>query len=194
MSKRKERQEQFQADATGVSSGLSGKLVRCGLSQLTLALDDPAHALGSVLLSVAAFEAWLNELVWILGHGDPRLKPIANRPIISKYGHLVTRISGEESLTPPSELQLVVELREEIAHWKPRVIPGNLPDWLAHLDGLGLLRSYQGPDEDVQLLFSQKLMSYDLAYWVWQTLDEAVANLCTLLRENLSGDLVVCQP
>jgi len=193
VSKRKQREEQFLGHGTGATTTLSSELVICAISQLKLALDDrrrpvfrtpsnhySPHALGSILLLVAALEAWLNEAIWLLWLGREDLKPLAFEPVGTKYYEIPRRVAGS-TIPPQTELGLVIELRHEIAHFLPRVIQqeGNVPPWFVELHRRRLFLTGSQPKADFVL--SQKLACYRLAYWAWETVSAAITDFLEAL-------------
>lgn len=193
MGRRKERQAQFLVRESGAWWTFSGDLVVCAFSELRLALDERCervyrtpnnhytiHALGSILLLVAALEAWLNEAICLFGFMNQDLKCLAFEPLGEKYYQIPKKVANTQIL-PRTELDLVIELRNEIAHYLPRSFKeeGNVPKWFQELHKRHLFITSSHPDADFTL--SQKLGSYSLAYWVWESVDSAIADLLDAL-------------
>ena len=72
------------------------------------------------MLVVSAFESWLNELVKTPMHPDLELG-LADRPIKCKYKGLSKLLNNDNECWCP-DLDLVIELRNEIVHYKPRAV------------------------------------------------------------------------
>lgn len=193
MSKRRDKKTQFLARESGAMWPLSGDLAYCAFFELHLALNErrqpvyrtptnhyTIHALGSILLLVAALEAWLNEAISFFGFMNQDLKYLAFKPIGSKY-YEIPKLVADTEIPPRTELDLVIELRNEIAHFLPRVIKeeGNVPEWFVELHRRRLFIT--SSKSDVDFTFSQKLGSYRLAYWAWESVASAVADLLDAL-------------
>lgn len=191
---RKERQEEFSCQRRGSYSSLSGALAVCAWSELKNALKDrdpdrvevcdgnhySDHALGSIVLVVCAAEAWLVELIAVLGRADARILPLANlNTPLEMYTKLHEWATGDGSKSPASlveDFKSVVNIRNELVHPKPRVVPGGVPSRLSRLASIGLF--IKTPDDaPADYDWQAKLCSYKLAYWVWETLDSALSEL-----------------
>ncbi len=191
---RKERQEQFFSPTPGSYSSLSGALAACAWSELKNALKDrysdrvvvcdgnhySHHALGSIVLVVCAAEAWLVELIAVLGRADPRIRLLADlSSSLKMYTKLHEWATGEGSKPPASlkeDFESVVNIRDELVHPKPRVVPGGVPSRLSRLATIGLF--IKTPDDAPgDYDWQAKLCSYKLAYWVWESLDSALSEL-----------------
>ncbi len=138
------------------------------------------HAIGSIVLLVSGLEAWLNEAISTLSIWDYDLRPLAFEPIEVKYYRLPKQFSGS-TIPPRTELDLVNELRHELVHYLPRTITeeGNVPSWFVELHRRRLfLTSQHG---DIDFVLGQKLASYRLAYWAWESVAGAVADLLEAL-------------
>ena len=134
------------------------------------------------MLVVSAFESWLNELVKTPMHPDLELG-LADRPIKCKYKGLSKLLNNDNECWCP-DLDLVIELRNEIVHYKPRAVEaeGHVPPWFLPLHQKGLFVTQQSaefPDYDCTLDY--KLGSYRLACWVCQTVDIGVDRLLGVL-------------
>jgi hypothetical protein len=216
MSKRKDREAQFLSSLTGATTSLSSDLTDCALSELILALDErrkhvyrmtdnhyASHSIGSILLLVAAFEAWLNEVIGTFNIINPDLKVLAFQPINIKFYNIPKKLVGNE-IPPQRELNLVTEIRDEIAHYLPRVINerGNLPNWLYELQEKGLFIT--SSNTQVDFIFAHKLSSYRLAYWAWESMSSAIEVFMNSLGDkselidgtasNFSRYQIVCPP
>jgi hypothetical protein len=138
------------------------------------------HAPSCVLLLGAAFEAWLNDLVWSsnLHLADTTELELAGRGVPHKYAKLKEPL--EAAPTPPPELQLFVDVRDEIAHPLMRAQPGEgqVPPWLIELHRQHILLSTgSGPD----YIPTDKLCSFRLALWSWQTIERLANDLVLAL-------------
>jgi len=185
---------------TGGWVSLSGDLLDCARALLQMALDQrrrevvryPAdhfssYAVGSILLLVTGFEAWLNEVLSeaLFVSGRERLKGLADEPLLTKYYEIPHRVAGAQ-MPANEELSLLVDLRHEIAHYLPRIIPdeGNVPSWLAELRRRQLFLG--SPDEDCTPL-GWRITSYRLAYWAWETVEAAVAEFVSAACVEVEG-------
>lgn len=209
MNKRKERQDQFKnRPGDGVFWPLSPMLFDCAHTLLNQALYErrhasrdldnhyAPHAVGSIILVMNGLEAWFNELILRLSmSASVSVIDLADTPIVDKYYTLPRRMAGVEIPQHP-DLETVIDLRNEIAHYLPRVIDRDqlppedepisleeviyhreryIPPRLKRLARQGLLwpsKSRWVGRTEVSL--STQLCSYRLAYWTWETLDEAM--------------------
>jgi hypothetical protein len=164
----------------------------CAESELSFALADRGpgkartadnhwspHSVGSILLLIAGFEAWLNESTQLLDHRCACLRKMANETLKGKYRKIPKAITGK---TPgvSRDLDLLLNVRNEIAHFLPIIVEDTVPEWLSELQSRGLFITSPtaGPDYD----FAVKLGSYALAYWAWETVSRAVADFLEVLR------------
>lgn len=188
---------------SGAIDMLSGELLECALAELRLALEYRAnrvvrtannhyspHALGSLLLLVTAFDVWLTELISKFGYFNTDFKKLGCESALQKFYGLPKQLTGT-TIPPHRELELLVELRHEIAHSLPRVIKdkGNVPAWFAELNRRRLFCTGPDPEADFYSIAS-KFASYRLAYWSWETVEGAIGDLFEALSpmgERLSG-------
>lgn len=193
MPPRRARLEEFIEQRGGATTSLSASLVTCAAQLLNMALQERRrevfrtrdnhytnHAVGSVLVLTAALEAWLNEAIYHgSAWGDPRtLRELAGDSILHKYRGIPRHLGGER-LPPDPQMALLLDVRDEIAHFLPR---GAMPASFRALQRKGLLITTGRPDID--FFFTQKLPSYRLAYWAWTVVDAAVDRLIGALRAN----------
>ena len=197
MSNRKQRHRQFEHPRDGVTTTLSTDLLRCAASLLRLALRDRTpqvhttptnhyspHALGAVLVLTAGFDAWLSEAVQTLARFDAIKRRLAQHAIGEKYYRLAKEFAAAE-LPWNEDLELLLKTRHEIAHYLPRALGNDsVPPWLSKLEERGLFLA-TGRDSDFTL--GQKLASYRLAYWAWQTVEAAAVGLVEALGPRASG-------
>jgi hypothetical protein len=147
------------------------------------------HALGSVLLLIDALEAWLNEVIHHTASmaGFHEIRALADANIMRKYREIPEGLGGA-SLPSDPQLEAVVAVRVEIAHFLPRgraQWTDNLPPAVQPLQREGLLITYENPEAPgVDFHWTQKLASYSLAYWSWRVVDSAVERLLEALRPN----------
>jgi hypothetical protein len=99
-------------------------------------------------------------------------------PTMEKYYGFIKKLDG--SILPNDDLNLVIKTRDEIVHYFPRDTPGEgskkfIPQDLWPLNKKGLLLNYP-PPPDIEIPFRQRITSYRLAYWAWETVDIAVDN------------------
>lgn len=105
---------------------------------------------------------------------DVKMRDLLGRQTVAKVDYLTSLFNTKCGAR--ADLQIIVEVRNEIAHHFPR--PGrasfNLPTWFQDLQRRGLFITAAGPfDFDL----GQKLGSYKLAYWTARTILEAVAEI-----------------
>lgn len=115
-----------------MSSSLSDALAACSAFELQTALDDryrqpvaarelqnhySQHAMARVLLIACAFDARLNESVWILGKRGIVSNGWANCLASHRYRTLWSALRGQPDGN--KELEWAFEVRDELAHWKP---------------------------------------------------------------------------
>jgi hypothetical protein len=189
---RKARHAKYRAPETGSISSLSSSLLTCAESELRDALADrrpgkahtgdnhwSPHSVGSILLLIAGFEAWLNESTLLLAPRCGCLREKANLPLRDKYREIPEAVTGK-SPGVSRDLALLLTVRNEIAHFLPIIVEHNVPGWLSELQsrGLFLTSATRKPDYD----FATKLGSYALAYWAWETVSRAVADFLEALR------------
>jgi hypothetical protein len=204
MSKRKQRHQQFSRVYTGVYGSMSPQLLVSSELLLRQSLDQrrrqvsrtannhfSTYAAGSIVLLIDGFEAWLNESIWHYWNTDSRDKilKLGNAPILEKYYEVPRRSAANEIAYRP-HLEMAVDLRNEIAHFLPRIISEQIPMPLRHVPpGLEELYEQQlffvpsGITENVEMTLDDLVSSYRLAYWTWETVAEAAKTYC----EALSG-------
>jgi hypothetical protein len=161
-----------------------------------------SYAVGAIVLLVDGFEAWLNQSIWYLARksSDDPLFKLADKPIMSKYRGVPKQVCGSEMLDNRS-LEMLVELRNEIAHFLPRIIQedrGKLRHVPRHFEELFEKRIFfVGPEEnlpeDTELLLSDLMSSYRLAYWAWETVAEAVEIYREALKEDPAATMLHSQ-
>lgn len=154
---KKSRINRFQMRKSGLFTSLSHDLIECAFSELTLALDDKhkrvfqaegnhysPHALGSILLLLAGLEAWLNEAVLLVFLSDESAKELVGLPITKKFRAILGR-AGDLDPTELNDLELLVHIRHEIAHFIPYIVTqeDNVPRHLQELQRRGLFITSQ---------------------------------------------------
>jgi hypothetical protein len=180
-SPRKEREQQFVKQDQWGHYGLSYDLTFCGDRILAAALHErqggvyrlarthyTSYAIGAIALVATAFDAFLNEVCDFQ----------KNRALVAK----TTTVNRFVELLPPgtvfdtSDLEALSVVRNEIIHYLPRPIPeqGHVAAVLADLDRRGLLMTTpRAPGWEIP----QRLASYALAYWAFETIETALAKL-----------------
>ena len=217
MSMRKLRHKQYRTPETGSISNLSASLLACAESELSDALADRGpgkahtvdnhwspHSVGSILVLIAGFEAWLNESTLLLEHCCAGLREKANSSVREKYREIPKAITGK-SASVSRDLDLLLTVRDEVAHFLPMTVEGGVPEWLSDLQSRGLFIT--SPRADADYDFGAKLASYALAYWAWETVSQAVADFLQALgpldpqakalrlsAENFEGYRSLCGP
>lgn len=215
MKKRRERQEQFKNSHPGVYGALYPALLSSSEALLEKALEHrrskttrttnnhyAPYAVGSIVLLVDGLEAWLNQCIWYYSvyeasdsFRDSLLK-LADEGIIRKYRGLPRRIINVE-LTPDASLEVVIELRNEMAHFLPRIVDEDqkpsrhVPPWFKELydERLFFVPEHRLP-ESTEFPLDQLLSSYRLAYWAWKNVAEAVKVFCEALLNRPSAILL----
>lgn len=133
---------------------------------------------------VAAFEAWVNEAAHgctVSGVRTEDLVDLLHGPLAKRYHEIPTLVS-KARLPQNDNLLAVIDVRDEIVHDVPRAITGegNVPGWMRRLHRMGLfVSSKRAPKSD--LLLSQKLPSYRLAYWCCEVIDSAAKTFVAAL-------------
>lgn len=135
------------------------------------------RALSSVALLLMAFESWVNhELALRLlfgrdeaGAPDPHLEELLLRGGLAMKARQIPRYAGGRALAPNEhpELELLVLLRHELMHDLPASNVRGEINRLEPLEGLELLRT--APSGSVEYMHHERLASYDLAWWAWET-------------------------
>jgi hypothetical protein len=84
-----------------------------------------------------------------------------------------------------------VSVRHEITHDLPASNKRSVDDRLSALASLGLTIETP-PDKDVTFTIHERLASYDLLYWCWQTVDEVIEQIfaADTKGEILSADRI----
>jgi hypothetical protein len=200
MGTKERRREQFVNPELScfVHVRMSRSLIECAESSVKLCFSGrrgteenwiSSHTLAVVLLTAAAFEAWVNESLFSstsLGEKFRRdFKRIASMETVEqRYRGLVKIASGREP--DASALGLLMLLRNEIAHYLPRPVKNGVPEWLSELDNQDLfLRLAESPADD--LVYGQKLESFKLARWATETAAHAADALAAALNANPRG-------
>jgi hypothetical protein len=191
-SKLARKTEEFVNKPLGGTSSMSYALAISARSMLELALDDrrprvyrlaathfTASAIGAITLVVAAFDAFLNEACDMSSATVAGIRSIAARsPTVDKYLSLL-RAASPDVVFDTGDLEMLVDVRNEIVHYLPRPTP----TLIERLEARGLLMSTpRAPGWDM----GQKLPSYALAYWAFETVEAAVAKLVEVTPEDRS--------
>jgi len=134
------------------------------------------HAVGIVVLIVAAFEAWVNEILADRGRheaiGEADNRPtleLAARDLRSKVVALL-QAGSDPSEEISTAFNLLMTLRNEFTHGFPRWWEGrNRPGWADRLEALNLLGH---PDEGDDYPWSHQYTTYRVAWWACCTVEE----------------------
>lgn len=196
-SPQRERRDQFlKQDAWG-HYALSYDLTRCADQMLAEALDErqrvtwrlaKSHyspfAIGAIALVATAFDAFLNEVCDFQRNRDLA----ATTTTVRKYVGLVSPATPLDT----RELEALTVVRNEIVHYLPRPVPdaGYIASVLEDLDRRGLLMTTpSAPGWEVP----QRLASYALAYWAFETVEAALDQLAraTPKEQRFSLELAV---
>lgn len=160
------------ASATALLELAPWDRLRCAKNEQTHA---SSHAPGAIILSVTAFDIWLNEIITGLPlMSEEEARNRLDCKITAKFKFVHERLHGPLASDQP-DLRTVVEIRHEIVHHFPRPDQRLIPDWFPELQGRGLLVTHPSGKTDYSL--TQKLGSYALAYWVFQVLDVNASSL-----------------
>jgi hypothetical protein len=182
MGTRKQREQDFRHSVGGSAWALSPDLLQSASVLLKQALDDrrsrvfsspvnhfSPHCVSSLFLVATAFDAWLAEAAstaeW---SGVAGMKDHALLDTRQKF----EKLTGLGTDPLRVDLSLLVDVRNEVAHYLPRKPSGDdVPPWLSALDDRRLLiTAGVAPG----FSFSQRLPSYALAYWAWQVAERCV--------------------
>jgi hypothetical protein len=152
-------------------------------------------ALGAIVLVTTALEVSMNEAIAMGAvFGAHVARDQALPPTCAKFANVASGSEGFDAAAV--ELRLLVDLRDEIVHYLPRVersAAGNVPEWCEVLHERGLF--IEAPGGDFQ--FCQKIPSYALAYWAFGVAYETICmfvgslpavtqNVCDYLPHNFS--------
>lgn len=192
MSKRSIRTDEFIRKQSWVGSALSGELIVSANSLLHLALYDrrrvvyrlasthyTEHAIGAIGLIVTALEAFINQAYDFSADQLPWAREFAAKTpgLLQKYEGLFHVATPPGAIVDTRELETLIDLRHEIMHYLPRPIPAFIED----LDRRGLLMSTpRAPGWDM----GQKLPSYALAHWAFETVEAAVQQLVAVIPKE----------
>jgi hypothetical protein len=194
-SHRKEREQQFVKQDRWGHYALSYDLTFCADHMLEAALHErreevyrlarshyTSYAIGAIVLAWTAFDSFLNEVC------DFR----KTRTLVAN----TTTIQRFIGLLPPGtvfdrvELEKLVVVRNEIIHYLPRPIPefGHIAAVLEDLDRRGLLMTTpKAPGWEIP----QRLASYALAFWAFETIEAAVAGMTQAAPRELKLSLAL---
>jgi hypothetical protein len=183
--RRTKKAEQFvRARIYGYNPGVTTDMIHAARLLLQSAAVESANCEGAsrfvpgaVLLAVTAFELYLNYLIVSITLPDSDIQNALDRPnAVSKIDFLTNTF--ETRCPKRKELEMVIEVRNEIAHHFPRPgwAPENIPWWYEEIQKRGLLiTSSRNDGSDFDL--GQKLGSFNLAYWANRVIIDAVADL-----------------
>lgn len=190
----KDKIKEYKANPHCHSISLSSSLIICAFSELRSSLRDrsnasvrssnnheTSHAVGSIVLLVTSFDAFLSEGMESISFVEPNVLDLASEGTSEKYKKIIKNLGGEIELN--EDITLVIKLRDEIVHYLPRFTPnGNGPRkyiprnfWSLDKRELFLIPSSQ----NAEIPFARQVCSYRLAYWAWQTIDAAATNFVT---------------
>lgn len=199
MSRRKERKREIE-EFLGQSVVLTGSSISLGLMESAAVLLRKArtegemsrHVPGCVLLLATALDAQVND--WVLTARAQKwqwdqdvLKQIADDAFARKMRKLPEAL-GAAAPSYSDNLQLLSDLRDEIAHHFGRDFPGEKARGIFNdLDKRGLLVNREG-DHDWAL--HQKLLSVALGEWAFSTASDAV-DLLVLSCAGLEAEEII---
>lgn len=178
---RKEREQEFVKQDHWGHYALSYDLTYCADKLLAAALHErrkdvyrlakthyTSNAIGGIALVVTAFDSFLNEVCDF----QKKRELAATTATVQRFVGLLP--TGTQVDT--SELEKLGVVRNEIIHYLPRPVPtvGRVAEVLDCLDRRGLLMTTtQAPGWEIP----QRIASYALAYWAFETIETAVAKL-----------------
>ena len=171
-------------------------LFECAITELRLALYSRGkglqgrtnhltpHATGSIVLFIDGLEAWLNDVIFKEVRRKEGHQRVFDMNVKRKYSELSSILGGTE-LSVPDRLALVIDIRNEIVHHWPllgldaEADTPNVPEWFRGLERQGDFLNAKDIDANlpIDIDFGRKLQSYGLAYWAWESVDEAVTRL-----------------
>ena len=149
-----------------------------------------SHAIGSIILLVTGFDAWLNEGIGFLSIVKSDIVDLANAPTIEKYYGIIKSLNG--TIAANNDLDLLIKLRDEMVHYLPRISPvatgprKNIPQefWVLDKRGLFLIPTSEG----VEIAWGAQICSYHLAYWAWETIDMAASNFINAFDSTMKPE------
>jgi len=131
------------------------------------------YAPGSICLLVNGFEVWINESIQsqFFFEADVK-KALAELPLVQRFYRIPESVNAVMIPENP-DLITLVELRNEITHFLPRVTTpqGAIPNWFQDLEAKGLFITTGKPEGEYTYI--QKLASYWLCYWAWEVVSSA---------------------
>lgn len=194
-SPRKERHDQFTQQEGWGHYALSFELLFAADRLLCLAFEErrsqvyrlatthyTSFAIGAITLVATAFDAFLNEVYDLRMQRD--LVPTSST--VDRFERLFPR-GAEIDVT---DLEKLVVVRNEIVHYLPRPAPneGRVAEVLQDLDRRGLLMSSRMA---TGWEIPQRLASYALAYWAFETIEAAVARLVAATAREFQVSVAV---
>lgn len=194
-SPRKERHDQFTQQNGWGHYALSFELLFAADHLLWLAFEErrsqvyrlaqthyTSFAIGAITLATTAFDAFLNEV------HDLRMQRglVPAATTVEKFGHLLRQAAAIDV----ADLERLIVVRNEIVHYLPRPLPneGHVAEVLQDLDRRGLLMS---TPTAISWEIPQRLASYALAYWAFETIEMAVARLVAATPEEYRFSVAV---
>ncbi|HEU4583635.1 MAG TPA: hypothetical protein VFS67_35495 [Polyangiaceae bacterium] len=215
MTRRKEREAAYRSPNAGIGN-LSFDAIVSAKQSLRRALHDrlskvarlptnhySPNAFGAIVLAEIALNVSINEAI-AMGStfGGNVDRELATQTLCVRFDRVASSSPGFE--TAATELRLMVDMRDELAHYLPRAersAAGNVPEWCRTLQQRGFF--IEAPGYDYQ--FCQKISSYALAYWAYGVasetirlfvgrLPEAARNVCDYIVENFVLYPDICPP
>jgi hypothetical protein len=186
--KRSTRVHEFESKPSWLGSSLSCDLVFSAGTLLALALRSrrgrvyrlatthySPHATGATALVVTAFDTFLNEVYdWSSNLLPWARKFAAEASVLAKHRGLLHSATPAGATFDTADLETLMDVRHEIVHYLPRPTP----TLIHRLERRGILMSTSQPSGwDM----GQKLASYALAYWAFETIEAAVAQLVDVM-------------
>lgn len=190
VTKIRERKQQFREPRDGAHVSFSPSLVTSANTLLWAALQERGqevyrtsqdhsarNAVGAIALVVTAFDVWMSECFGSLSMSfGAETRERAFQSIVKKHGSLAELTGATVQPNLQADLELLIGVRDEIIHHlsRPLADEGNVPSWLVELHRRDLFLS---TGQRTDFFLGQKLGSYRLAYWAFQTAEAAAKSI-----------------
>jgi hypothetical protein len=128
-----------------------------------------------------ALEAWVNDQLMTayhmrFKHDEDLMKLILGGRLQDRLRRLPAYLGGTELPKRDEDgLDSLESVRHELFHSQPATNKRGEIDRLESLEARGLLQ--QTGDPDIMYMLLERLQSYDLAWWAWETADRAILDI-----------------